>query len=285
MKQMKNIFSILGFITMIYISIIISKQTTAVVKDIDVLLTELKEKSIKYEQKPIDAEISENTIIPGLNGKKINVEKTYKKLKKIGTINEKYFIYNEVEPARTIKNEYDKYIISGNPEKNMISLIILVQDNDDIKTILEILEDNKEKINFFIEQTWIEKNQKEFKEIIKKGHDIDILNYNNNKQNIWENKTIKQNSKYCYTEEENDEKLDICSKEKKHTIKPDIIATNKPLKEIKKKIKNGSIIAIHPNEQTNKELGLIIKYIKTKGYSIETLAIHLSETIKYEKKD
>lgn len=260
---MKKIFSIIGFITIICMSYIISNKTTTVVKDIDTLLTELKSQSKKYEQQPINAKIKNNTIIPGLYGKKINIDKTYKELKKIGMINEKYFIYDEIKPEISIEKQYNKYIISGNPEKKMISIIILVQEDDNISRILEIIEKNEIKVNFFIDDEWLKNNQEQFNEIIKKGQFI-----NNNNFKI-------QN--YCYTEEENPKILESCKEQKKYTIKPEIIISNNPLKELKKKIKSGSIISLSINETTEKELELMVNYINTKGYKIETLSNHLSE--------
>ena len=59
--------------------------------------------------------------------------------------------------------------------------------------------------------------------------------------------------------------------------KPNIITKKEPLIEIKKNITSGSLIAMPINKETNEQLELIIKYIKTKGYNIENIQTHLSE--------
>lgn len=246
--KMKKIFSFIGFITIIYISFIISNKTATVVKDIDGLLAELKEIKIKYEKQPEDAIIQNNKMIPGLYGKKLNIEKTYKELKKIGTINEKYFIYEQIKPKITTENQYDKYIISGNKAKNMVSIIIIVQENDNIEQMQKTLKNIDTKVNFFIDNNTL--NQE----------NVNVIN-----------------KEYCYTEEENEEYLKKCAMKKKYTIIPTIIIKTNPMLKIKKQIKSGSIIALRINDTTIDQLELLINYINSKGYKIETLKKHLSE--------
>ena len=129
---MKKVFSLIGIATIISLSFILSEKTEMVLKNIDTIMSELKENQKKYETEPISAIIENDTIIPGLNGKKINIEKTYKEMKKIGEFNEKYLIYDEIKPEKTIDNQYNKYIISGNQKKNQISLIFIILENDNI---------------------------------------------------------------------------------------------------------------------------------------------------------
>jgi len=245
---MKRIFSIIGLITILSISFIMSDRTAIVVKDIDGLLTKLKEISKNYEQKPENAKIKANTIIPGKYGKKLNIEKTYKEITKIGSINEKYFIYDEIRPEITSEKQYNKYIISGNPTNKMISIIIIVHENDDITQISKMIKNTNTKVNFFLDNN-------------HKG--IEDVN--------------KINKEYCYTERENETYIKKCAEQKKYTILPTIIIKSNPLLEIKKQIKNGSIISIKMSNTSQEQLELIINYIKSKGYKIETLQKLLSE--------
>ncbi len=281
---MKKILSYIGLTTIACISFMISEQTTTVLKDIDGLLIELKEQSKNYYEEPINATIKNDKLIPGLYGKKINIDKTYGEMKKIGTINEKYFIYDEIKPEITIENQYEKYIVSGNPKKKMISLLFIINDNENIDNIINILEKNNTKANFFANKQWLINNQNITDELIKKGHTVGIKDNDSNSNNIeynWANNFLKKLEKqkivYCYTETENEKNLQVCASQKKYTVMPGIITTNKPLLQIKKNIKDGSIISMPINTNTNKELQLIINYIQTKGYTIETLPIHLDE--------
>ena len=72
---MKKIFEYIGLTSIICISLIMSKKTTQVVKNIDTLKIKLQEKSKDYETPPINAIINENKITPGVYGKKVNIEK------------------------------------------------------------------------------------------------------------------------------------------------------------------------------------------------------------------
>lgn len=281
---MKKILKNIGLATTIILSFIISEKTALAVKEVDEIMSEIKLRQDKYKIEPQDALIEKNTIIPGLNGKQVNIEKSYQEMKKIGTFNDKYIIYNEIRPTITINNQYDKYIISGNPKKNTVSIIFKVYDNDNIDKVLTILEKNKVKANFFIDVKWLENNNENVTKLIKKGYIIGNLGKNleyKNVEFIWMNNIIntigKQKTNYCYSEIESIENLKECTQQKNYTIMPNIIIKKQPLIEIKKEIESGSIIALPVNETVEKELELIIKYIKSKGLKIETLPIHLSE--------
>lgn len=260
---MKKLFSYIGFTTLISLSIIISKQTTTVVKNIDTIMTEIKTNQTKYEKQPEDAKIIGNTIIPGLKGKIINIEKTYEQMKKIGRFNEKYIIYEEIEPNISIQNNLDKYIISGNKTKNAISIIIEIKKKEEInqlKEMIEIAKKNNTPITIYINP----QIQEEKLKIEEKNKNIQIID-SQRTYNIQDgiNKT-----------DENRHNLKL---QRKYTVIPNIIIKKSLLKETKKQITAGSIIKIPINDNTKKEFELTIKYIKTKGYTIETLDKHLSE--------
>lgn len=281
---MKKFLSYLGALSLIMISFIISEQTVIVVKETDEIMTKIKEENQKYDQPSIDAKIENNTITPGLNGKKINIKKSYDQMKKIGIFNPKYYIYDDIIPEISIKNRYDKYIISGNKNKNMISLIFIIHENDNINNIISIVEKQNIKVTFFIDNEWLEKNNQLTLALIGNGHTIGILNNNQDKGNkefIWMNKILKeigkQKNNYCYTEEENEKLIEECKKARNYTIKPNIIIKQRPLQEIKQQIRNGSLIAMKINSKTNNELELVINYIKSKGYSIVNITENISE--------
>ena len=279
---MRKTFSYLGVATLISLSLLISEQTTTVVKNIDKLMTEIKQNQETYEIKPQNAIIKENTIIPGLNGKRININQTYEEMKKIGNFNSKYIKYEQVKPEQTIENIYDKYIISGNYKKNTITLIFLLQNDEDVEKIKQTLNNTQTQATFFINKKWLDKNKKQTKELIKQGNTIEnIENIENSiEYRIVEN-TIKtkteQTKNFCYTQEKNQIKLEQCASKKKYTIIPNIRIHYQPLKEIKKQLKPGALIEIPISEQTNAELELIINYIKYKGYNIKNLEEHISE--------
>jgi len=81
---MKQSFQILGIITLLVGSFIYNEKVGLVSKLNDDLLTEIKEKQNDYIEKPIEAIIKNDTIIPGINGKIMDIKKTYTKMKQIG---------------------------------------------------------------------------------------------------------------------------------------------------------------------------------------------------------
>jgi len=277
----KKIFELTGLIILMLTSVIITNKTTQVVQEKDLLMTEIKTKSKLYNQPSQPAIITNNTIIPGLYGKKVNVKKSYDKMKKIGDFNENYLIYDYIEPSNTLNKHYDKYIINGN--KNTISLIFLLNDNENINKILKILKQNKTNATFFINKIWFEKNKNLLNVIKNDNHTIGILginhNYNNKdfiKYNKELQKTINQEEIYCYYTENTDDLL-ACKRQKNHTIKPNIEIKENPIRQIKEQIKPGNMITLPVNNDTEQQLDLIIKYIKLKGFELSNLENHINE--------
>lgn len=284
--KMKKLFSFIGLATISILSFIISEKTTLAVKEVDNIMAQIKQNMAKYKTEPENAIIKDNTIIPGINGKTVNINKSYKNMKKINMYNDKYFIYEEQSPEITIKEQYDKYIISGNPKKNTVSIIFTVKNNDKIDEIINILKKTKTNATFFIDKNWLEKNNDKMIQLINQGNTIGNLSNNldyTNDEYIRMNRIIKkigqQKTNYCYAEKENEKNIQECKKQRNYTIMPNIIITTNPMKTIKHKIKPGTIISMPVNETTTQELELIIEYINKKGYIIENIENHISETI------
>lgn len=247
---MKKIFSYIGISTLTLMSFITLEKTTTVIKLNDEIMMQINEQKNKYEQEPIDAKIDGNKIEPGINGKKININKSYENMKKMGKYNPEKYEYDQIQPKISINNIHDKYIEKGNSNKKEIALII-IDKNNKMPIIKEIIEKQKVKVTILKNNT-IEINNNNFTQI------------DNTKQ------------KYCYIKEETSKELKKCEKQKKHTIKMNIVEEDL-LKETKKTLSNGKIITISLNENTQKELELTINYIKSKGYKIVKLEELLSE--------
>lgn len=256
----------------------------SVVKEYDDIMIEIKNVNEEYKIEAKDALINDNTIIPGLKGKEIDINKSYSKMKRYGSFNSNLLIYKEIFPTVSIKDNFNKFVISGNSEKRMVSFIFLVEDNDNIDNILRILNKKNIKGNFFINSNWLEKNNDLVTELIKEGHNIGNLSNNYNYQDslyTWIDTIIrkigKQDISYCYSENENIEILNICSLYNNYTIIPSVIVKDYPLKEVKEQLLPGSIISFKVNNNLINELELIINFIENKGLSITNLKEHLSE--------
>ena len=271
-------------ISLICFSFFYTEKAALVVKETDELLLTIRENVDQYQVDAVDALIDGNTIVPGMNGKEVDVEKSYDKMKPYGKFQENLLEYKSIKPKEKMNKNFDKYVIGGNKKKNQVSLLFLVDEQDSVDSVLSILDQFDLKGNFFVDGLWFENHNDEVTELIQSGHVIGNLSYQGNYKDssfIWMDTIIKKIAKqrisYCYTEEENDEILQICSMNHDYTILPSYVVQNHPLKEIKENLEAGSIVSLSINDMMIQELPVIIRYIQSKGYTISTLLDHLSE--------
>jgi len=264
----------IGLICLICFTFIYTEKIIDVSISQDEIMIKLKEIEETYKIEPINATIKDDTIIPGNVGKYIDIETSYKAMKKIGYFEESLISYKSIYPEISIYNHYNKYIIKGNTQKKQVSLIYILNNNNTIDNILSIINNKNTTISLFIDSSFLSNNI----DIIYKINNHEIYNYGNNgkytkdnliiSNNIINNKA-NNNSIYCLFLEENQEYLENCSNSKMLAIMPSI---NGNYTDIKNNITNGSIILIN----NVLELNNIIRYIDGKGYEIA----ELSEIIK-----
>lgn len=274
---MKKFFSYVGVISLMLLSFFYTEKTVEVVKEYDDVMIRLKEYSSKEKNEAIDAKIDGNTIIPGIKGIQVNINSSYSKMKKYGVFNSSLVEYEYVNPQITLQDNIDKYIISGNPQKRMVSLVFLIDNDSNINSIIDILDKKNIKGNFFINSDWLNNNSKNLKSIIDKGHVIGNLSNNYNYLDssfLWMDTVIKkigkQKNNYCYFKEENLEELNMCALYGNYSIKP-INIINYPYKEVREKLSSGAILAFKINPTLIEELPIIINYINSKGLIIDNL--------------
>lgn len=277
---MKKFFECIGMITLVCFSFFVTEKTAGVVKEMDDIMIEIKKSEKKHQVDSINAVIENDTIIPGIYGKRVDQKKSYDKMKRVGSYQESLLVYKNEKPKISAENQYDKYIISGNPKKNMVSLIFLVNDNNNIEKIEEIIKQKNIKANFFVNKDWFEKNNTKALELIEEEHIIGNLNMEE-ETFTWMDTMIKnlgkQKEGFCYNIQQNKKDLQICSRKKNYTIIPNIVVQTNPLSEIKKSLSAGSIIVLPVNDVVEKELPVIINFIQGKGYVIDNLYYHLNE--------
>ncbi|MBR2248100.1 MAG: hypothetical protein IKG58_01660 [Bacilli bacterium] len=266
-----------------------TNKTIDIIRETDPIMKEIKKSNNKYYKKAMNAKVVNNTIIPGINGKKIDYKKSYRKMKKYGNYNEVLTVFKETKPNISINNIYDKYITVGNNEKKSVSLVFKIENNTDIeniKNINNILVNKNIKSTIFIDGLFLENNLDLVNSF--KLSELEILNYDNSYKEIYFSSSINylnnitgKTAKYCYADYDNKELIELCSRLKLHTILPTIKVGNYPYKEIKNKLQNASIISIPTNSSTEIELSTVIDYIKSRGYTFLTLDELLSES--YDK--
>jgi len=279
----KKFTKIIGLIALICFSFFYTDKTLTVIKEQDPIMIKLKEVKDNYKIDPIDATIYNDTIIPGLYGKKVNINESYSNMKKLGMFNENLLVFEELEPSITINKNYDKYITLGNINKSIVALIIKLDSLNNIDNLINILNEKEIPVTFFISNDLLESNMNKIYELSLKN---EIYNYGNNGYYTNEillngnniiNRLSKNESLYCYCEDSNINTIELCSKNKMYTIKPNIIIKNSLYNEVKNNLGSGSLISFNLNQNNLKELKNTIDFIKQKGYKLDTLSNTLSE--------
>lgn len=281
---MRKFFRNLGIISLICFSFYFTEKTVTVVREADELMIEIKKRQSQYEVKAIEGIIQKDTFIPGISGKKVNINESYKKMKQYGSFNDGLLIYDVVKPKIKLSDNLDKYIVGGNETKKQVSIILQVNSSNYLDEVLEVLSDNEINVNFFVDGNWLEENSDYLTKFITAGHDIGNLSYNLDYQNSsfpWMDNTIKKitqsQNNYCYNIEADKDTLDICSIYQNYTIRPSIMLSNNYLSKIKTLLKPGSIISLSLNKEVIKVLPTLSNYIKSKGLDIVTLKDLINE--------
>ena len=281
---MKKFFQIVGIITLMVGSFVYTEKVGTTAKLNDTLLTEIKSKKDGYKENAIEPIINDDTIIPGVNGKEVDTEKSYEAMSKIGYFDDKLLVYKPLEVENTLDKNKDKYVINGNNTKMDVTLLFKVDNNDDITYIIKLLNQKEIKATFFIESKYLEKHHNQIIKLVQNGHTVGNLSNNEDYEDsdfVWM-KTILTNIgpqiyNYCYTEKQNKEILKICSIQNSITIMPQIIIKSKPYLNLKKQILPGSIVSLEVNSALNNEIETILNYILSKGYNIKSLEELLKE--------
>ena len=279
---MKKTFQMIGLISLTCFSFFVTEQTATVVSDMDEIMIEIKAKKDEYKTDSIDAIIDNNIIIPGVSAKKVNVNKSYKAMKDNGYFSDKLFVYDYTKPNISLNDNIDKYIIKGNPSKRMVSLIFTIESDEDIRDLLNILNNYNAKSTFFVSYNWFSNNNNLVEELINKGHIVAPLMEDYRDSNFeWMDMVLKKINKqsigFCYNVNENQDNLDECVLRSNYTIKPTVISENSPLVDIKSKLESGSLLSLKINSQVKKELSTILIYIKSKGYKLTNLEENILE--------
>ena len=250
---MKRIFKIIGLISLTCFSFFITEKTSLVVKNMDDIMISIKENMDNYKEKSIDAIITDDTIIPGISGKKVNINKSYKNMKEYGSYNEDLYVFDYIKPNISLSGNKDKIITNINNKKRMVSLIFLV--DSDPTDILSIVNNYNIKVSFFI---------KDRIDIDLKPHNVGIVS---NDYDTIEWLKIITKDKYCLASEDNKS----CIDNDLYIIKPFNISSNTPLLDVKNNLDNNKILLFTINKTLKRELPNIIIYIKSKGYIITNL--------------
>ena len=261
---------ILGALALICITFFYTEKVIDVAINQDEIMIKINEYADENNRKALNATIVDDTITPGNTGRYIDTETSYKAMKKIGYFEPSQIVYKTVYPEISIYNNYNKYIINGNDNKKVISLIYVVNNSNTIDDVLDITRKHQVKINFFIDSSFLNNNIA----IITKVKSNEIYNYGNSGKYTKDNLIIANNiinnksdnkAIFCLFLKRDNKSQENCANIKMLSIIP---KTNITTFNIKNNITNGSILLI----DNTKELNGIIEYILSKGYQIVPLS-------------
>lgn len=272
-RKIINFFSILIFAGF---SFFYAEKASELIKEKDpimIKLNEVKNKNYIATIKPI---INNDEYYLGINGCKVDINKSYNKMKTTKEYKEELIVMKQVNVKNNLKN---KYIIGANKIQKNISIIFIV--DDEIKDdLVSFLKSKRVKANFFVDLDYLENNTTLIKFISENNniyylgndgkYDDEHMLYANNLIDI----NTNNKSEFCLLENKNNDILKLCSNYNMKTIKPDIINDNL-IDNIKQKLSNGSIITIKSNDI--EKIKISINYILSKGYNIITLDQLLNE--------
>ena len=266
---MKQLYKPIGFSILVFFIMFFSNTMIMKYNEKDPLMLEIKENSMKYSIEPVNAIIEDNTISSGTYGKKVNILKTFHEMKKYGAYNELLMVFQDVKPAVSIDDYYDHYLVRGNGLKREVAFLFIIRDEKEFYNITSYLKNKRIPATLFLDGTLLEKQSSSISRM--NSFEIELLNYNQSFEEVFFKTSLsylevltKNKPLFCFTENENFTLLEMCRKEKMHTIKGTIIHKDLYLT-IKKSLKNSMIIPVEG--VSSRDLLTTIQYLEKKGYS------------------
>lgn len=281
--MIKKYIRIIAILLLATFSFYYTNKSVELIRNQDPIMKKIKTTEEKYSIEAVNAIIEENTIIPGIMGKEIDYTKTYNKMKQYGSYNEVLTTLKEVKPTISVEDYYDKFIVSGNPQKKSVALVFKVEKTSPM-TIVKILNSKNVSATFFIDGYYLENNYDEISSMT--NHQLELLSYKSDYDELYFSSSkdylesiTKKTLKYCYADYDKEEVINLCQKLNMHTVLPTIKINSNIYQEVKNKLTNSAIIFIPITSQSEKELPTTIEYIKSRGYKITTLESLISESV------
>ncbi len=271
------------------------------------LLKQIEATAEKQKIAPIDAKIDRVwRAIPGLNGREIDIEKTFEYARINPDAAEISYQYKEIEPELQLEQLGAHPVYRGNPQKKMAAFMINVAwGNEYLDGMLATLKKHNVKATFFLDGSWLKKYPDAAKKIQTEGHELSNHAYSHpdmkhlskaeqRKQIVKTEQLLKstlqvENKWFAPPSGSyNQTTVQIAREEGLGTVLWTIDTIdwrNPPAEQIVAKIGNklepGSLILMHPTKSSSQALEGMIKTIQKQGYKLGTV----SETLSSERVD
>ena len=250
-KFVKQILLIVILLTSFYYT---GKMNDLIIKKTK-LMEDINNDREEYDILSVDAVIENDYIIPGINGKSVNVIKSYDNMKELNVFNEEYLKYDVSIPRVSLNNNKSKIVKYGNSSKNQIA--ILVGNNLDI---IKFSDEYNISISRLIDYNTFDKNNR-YEQI-----NNDFINYDNVEKMLNNN---RMNTNICVVNVNN---LDFCKDNNKYLVEATIILKNNNIAKIKNSINSGYYVNLI-------DYKLLIRQIYYQNLNIVPLSKLISEDI------
>ncbi len=256
---MNRCFKSLGMIVLLCASFYYTHQFALLMKSKDPIYQSILLSAKEKQVASLSATIDGDYIVPGIDGLKVNVDKSFQKMKSLGAFLESYLVFDEEMPTVSLNNNMDKIINKGNSVKQSVSFII--DENSNLASYFD-----KQHINYAYFATL--KTAKD--DVLGEKINIDEKNYNEVDKIL--NKKNDLANIYCPI---NILSKDFCKSKGKIMIMPTVEINKLNFASLQNSIVSGSIIYIKNLDVSL--LKLLIENLVYKNYSIVNLSYLLSE--------
>jgi len=281
---MRNILKLVGLFVLIGFSFFYTDKVIEVIREEDNIMIEIQKIKDLYKIDAVNANVVSNTIIPGVNGRIVNIDKSYREMKSIGKFNKNSLMYDVIRPSVSINNNKDKFIIKGNSIKQMVSIIFILNDDKYLEKINNEYIKRNVVFNFFVDYEFLIENTTKIKNLSNSEfysygeggiYTPDNLLFSNNLiSRISGNEAI-----YCLNINMDEEMLNLCNSNNLYTIVPTIVGYDNVYNEVSKNLESGSIILIDVNKDSVENLNVVLDYIEGKGLIIDGISKLLDEDL------
>lgn len=244
---MKDFYKYFGIVAIMLFSFYYTEKIALMMRKKDPIYETINVFAEDSNTKSINATIKNNTIIPGINGLTVNIDKSFQKMKSFGAFNKYYLIFEQIKPEISLEDNKDKIITKGNSKKKSVALIL--EETGEISEYLKKIEVNASILittESFQRDSFLEQINNDS----KKEKEVDSLL-----------DSIKQNKKICIINNYNENQ---CRKNNKYLVKPSLELTNYNIASIKGKIESGDIILIKKGVTLN-DVKILLQQIYYKG--------------------
>lgn len=258
----------------------------------ELLRKQIQAEAPKQAIPPIDARVDRVwKLIPGLNGREVDIEATIKETKKQKRNRPIRWVYRQVKPAVPMEELGAHPIYRGNEQKKAVALMVNVAwGTEHLPKMLQILRQENVKATFFLDGSWLKQNPDMARRIVKDRHEIgnhayshpmmsqltpERMNEEISKTNQLIEKTLGVKSRWFGPPagDFNQRVVAVAAAHGMHTVlwTVDTVDWRKSVSpammvnKVKEAMGPGHLLLTHPTDRTVEALPLILRTMKEKG--------------------